>query len=59
MAFSGTPPWKDLGYTEMEWKGSGMQSGTVQLSTDEKGEMKITVSIVTAEGNISLSGSFQ
>ncbi len=20
MAFSGTPPWKDLGYTEMEWK---------------------------------------
>ncbi len=45
--------------TEMEWKGSGMQSGTVQLSTDEKGEMKIMVSIVTAEGNISLSGSFK
>ena len=44
---------------EQEWKGSGMQSGTVQLTTDEKGDMHITVSIITAEGKVEVTGKFR
>ncbi len=44
---------------EQEWNGSGMESGTVQLSTDEKGNMRITVSIITADGKVEVNGSFK